>query len=495
MAYVFMYLAALAAGLILTPLVARLAQALNLFDQPGLRKIHASATPRLGGLAIVLSSAAALAAGMLTGNPVAMPFLTASPRMIVLGTAAAGVFLMGLADDIWGLRAWVKFLVQSLAALVVCAAGLRLTHLHVPGLVELPLGFWAWPLTCFWIVSISNALNLIDGLDGLAGGISLLACTTMGLLAWHLQLQISMTGLVVLMGSLCGFLVFNMHPARVFLGDCGALLLGFLLAESSMEASVHGGFLLGMGSLALVMGVPILDVCSSVARRLLQRRSISSPDRQHVHHRLLEMGLSHPQAVWVIHLATAGLALLALSMVAAGAWSRVGILLCGTGLLLVGFRRACMGSIIEATRSLSRNWRLWQTRRSLRRIFEAGQLQLRLADGFEDWWQGLCQTAEKMGISRIGMTVESRTGQHRSLLWVHDRYQAGPDPVHLAVPVAHRRSGPTLWMRAEIPTAKGLEAAGRVAARFTRLLEENSIAQIPAGPCQARYDGPDAKAA
>ena len=480
MDHLWLYIAAMAAALVLTPVVARVAAAMNLFDLPGLRKIHAAKTPRVGGVAILLAVGLAMLAGWASGNTAMRPLQVAGSRIWVLGAAAAVVFAMGLLDDIRGMRAGVKFLVQVGAALLVCASGIRLQVLGVDGWGHIDLGIWSWPITCFWIVSISNALNLIDGLDGLAGGISLIACGAMAVLAWRLNLGISVTGLVVLMGALTGFLFFNMHPAQVFLGDCGALLLGFLLAESSVEAASHSSELLGLGTLGLVLGVPILDVCASVGRRLLQRRSISAADRGHVHHRLLEMGLSHPAAVLAIHMATLMAAMVSLTLSGATDISRIAILGCGAALLVVLFRRACMGTLAGAAATVRDNLALWVHGRRLKRLFDGAQLRLRLADDFDQWWQGVCAAAESMGLGRMGMTIDSRANQHRSLIWTGPAFAGDGDRIHVDVPVRHRRPGPLLSLRIEIPVAHSLEAAGQIASRFVRLMEQNSIAHLPA---------------
>ncbi|MFW5841535.1 MAG: MraY family glycosyltransferase, partial [Planctomycetota bacterium] len=426
-----------------------------------------------------------------TGNEAVRKFLPISFQMKALAVAAGSVFLMGLADDIWGLRARTKFFIQLLSALTICAAGIRMETITLPGLFQLQLGIWSWPLTCFWIVSISNALNLIDGLDGLAGGISLLACAATAVIAWQLQLFISLTGLVVLMGALSGFLVFNIHPARVFLGDCGALFLGLLLAEASLETASHGGTLLGMGTMTLVLCIPILDVCSSVGRRLLQRRSIGSPDRQHIHHRMLDAGLSHPQVVFRIHLATAIMAGLSMFLIRATSLQRIGIVSVSLCLVFLLFRRVCTGSLANGIRTLGHNLSLWSAAGKLRRIHENGQLRMRLAEGFYPWWNALCDTSAKMGVARLGMTISSRTGQDRSLVWGNSESTDTGDSLHVEIPVRHRRPGPMLWLRAEIPVSSGTELAGRVAARLTRLLEENSIAEIPSAGSRTDQHGQD----
>jgi hypothetical protein len=340
---------------------------------------------------------------------------------------------------------------------------------------------WAWPVTAFWIVSISNAVNLTDGLDGLAGGTALIASGAMAVLAWHFILPISAVTLMAVMGGLTGFLFFNIHPARVFLGDCGALVLGFLLAVASVEAAQHGGALLALGMLAMCLGVPILDVCTSILRRLQQRRSISAADRGHIHHRLLQAGLSHPQAVLVLHLAATVNAALALTMIHAGGLGRAIILTCDAALMLVFFRRTVAIRIGELARALGKARRVRRHRRQVRRAFDDAQLVMALAEDFQQWWMAVTDAAARLGLARVAMSLEARDGQHRSLVWTAENYRPDEDHMQFNVPVRHRRRGPLMSLRVEIATAAGtrLELAGQTAGRFVRLIDEHSVADLP----------------
>ena len=170
------FLGATSLSLILTPLVARLARARQLVDRPGVRKLHSRAIPRVGGVAIIVAMVALTIAVMAVDSSVGRAFQSIQAKVIAMLCAAGFVALIGLIDDIRGLRARFKFLAQTAAAAVVCAAGIRITAIPVAGLFTLELGWLSWPATILWIVGITNAVNLIDGLDGLAAGICAAAC-------------------------------------------------------------------------------------------------------------------------------------------------------------------------------------------------------------------------------------------------------------------------------------------------------------------------------
>ncbi len=487
MDYLWIYIAATVTAMGLTPVVVRTARRLGLMDLPGMRKVHAVSTPRVGGVAVLASAGAALVLAIFTDNPTARLILSADTRAIAVIFAATIVFLMGLTDDIRGLRAEVKLTLQTAAAVAVAMAGYRVGALTWPG-GSIQLGIWAWPVTVFWIVSISNAVNLTDGLDGLAGGTALIACGAMAVLAWQFNLPVSASVLMAIMGALTGFLFYNIHPAQVFLGDCGALLLGFLLSVAAVEAAQHGGALLAMGMLAMCLGVPILDVCTSILRRFQQRRSISAPDRGHIHHRLLDAGLSHPQAVFVLHLAAAANAVLALAMVHASTVGRLAILACDAGLMIVFFRRTVAIRLGELIQALSKRNGLRKHRQRIRRAFDDAQLQLALASDFSTWWQSVQAAADRLELARISLMIQARDGSDRTLVWTGKSFAPGNQCMQFHLPIRHRRQGPLLWLRGEVRTFQGtqLEQAGQIASQFMRLLDEHSIAELPEAPAAAK---------
>lgn len=289
---------AFAVSLLATPMVRALARRSGLgVDHPSSRKIHKTPIPRLGGLAIMLSYAIALGAlKLLSGDRgVAWP-----PDMRVSWLAIAAVGLMfatGLIDDIAGLKPWQKLSGQLAAALIAYGSGVQIHFIQ-----NHPVDSWvSLPATVLWLILCCNAFNLIDGMDGLAAGIGFLATSTMfvaGIGQHNLGLSIVT---LPLCGALLGFLRYNFNPASIFLGDCGSLSIGFMLGCFGVLWSNKSATLLGMTAPIMALAVPLLDASVSVARRYLRNQPIFGGDRRHVHHRLLDLGLTHRKAVLMLY--------------------------------------------------------------------------------------------------------------------------------------------------------------------------------------------------
>ena len=479
MTYLSAYLTALAAALGLVPLLGGLAGRWGMVDAPGLRKVHSRAVPRVGGVGVFAAAAAALALVFAAGGRGAQSLWGLEPSMLAALAGTAVMFAVGLVDDARGLRARTKLLAQTLAGCLIFAGGLRFGSLSIAGWFSWDLGWLSLPATLLWVMGVTNAVNLIDGLDGLSGGIALVACGAVAALsAWMGRYGVSLVSLAA-MGSLTGFLVFNIHPARVFMGDAGTLSLGFFLGATSLYCSTHLGGLMGLGIVGLALGVALLDMFFSVLRRALERRSIFAPDRGHIHHRLLDLGLSQLQVVAIMHAVTLLAAGLGLLMLPASEPARFGILLCVIALLVVIFRRVGAVRLKDAVKALRHNWAIGRAIDVNRRTFEDGQLRLRAAGNFRQWWNAVCASADAAGFCRLNMTVESRDHVNRSLLWQADEHRySGEMTLRLAVPVRHRRPGDSLWLGMEIPVEDSLESAGHKAALFVRLLEEHSLAEL-----------------
>ncbi len=307
------FLIAAAISAAVTPVARSVARHVGAIDVPGARKIHLSATPRLGGAAVAAGCAGALVAASalkpvldLTGPPVL------SHSAAALATGAAMVFAVGVIDDVRGMSAWAKLAVMSVAAWVVLANDIRIHHFTLFG-TTYELGVLEWPLTFCWIVGVTNAFNLVDGLDGLATGLAIIAATSCGLiLVVRGDLQNAVV-LVALVGAAVGFLPYNFNPASIFLGDCGSLVVGFVLAVTAITGWQKGATALAVGAPLLVLALPIADALGSIARRLVGRQPIFSPDQRHIHHWLLKIGLSHRSAVLVLYGLAVSLAIAAIA--------------------------------------------------------------------------------------------------------------------------------------------------------------------------------------
>lgn len=297
------FLGAFLLAVVMTPLVRRAAPALGLIDLPGDRKVHVVPTPRGGGIAIflgVLIPALILpAAGVLAG-------VESSPglrvQLVAIGLGAVVLFLTGLADDRWSLSWKLRLGLQFLVAACVAGSGVRAT-------VFVSQPWFGFGLTVLWILVLTNAMNFLDNMDGLSAGIGLIAAALFASIlllmveraAWEVALL-----LLLLAGSLCGFLVWNRPPAAIFMGDCGSNLIGFLLATLTVAGTFYqrSGSRHVMLAPLCVMAVPLYDFCTVILIRLLQGRSPFHGDKSHVSHRLVDLGLKPVYAVLTVHLMT-----------------------------------------------------------------------------------------------------------------------------------------------------------------------------------------------
>jgi len=304
---------AFALAAIATPLVGVFARRFGMLDVPGGRRVHPRPIPRPGGLAIAVAFGVAIASfwvvDRLSGGPFLIPEEVRSPRFTLTAIAALLGVGIGLVDDLFELRARWQLLGLGLVAAVIVLAGIHIDFVNDPlsdRLVELAFPV-AVAFTMFWIVGMNVALNFIDGLDGLAAGVAAIAAVTLGGLALLPQVAepfVAWMGFT-LAGAIAGFLLFNFHPARLFLGTTGVAFLGTMLAVLSIFGTAK------VAAALLVLGVPIIDTFYVLVRRMLSGRPPYAPDRGHFHHRLLDVGLTHQQAVLFIYGMTAILGTLA----------------------------------------------------------------------------------------------------------------------------------------------------------------------------------------
>lgn len=317
--YLWLGLTSAVLVLMLTPLIGRVSIKLGLVDAPGGRKVHARPVPRLGGVAVVLAAVAAL--GLAVGAGFGAADLW--PAMRPFAVAGGIIFLVGLIDDIWDLGPLPKLLAEFGAAAVMMSSGLLIERVTLLG-TTWPLGWVAWPVTAAWLVGVTNAFNLIDGVDGLAAGIVALAgtaCAAILVVRGHAPEAILLASFV---GAALGFLCFNFAPASIFLGDSGSLLFGFLLASTAITGWQKGATALATAVPLMMFAVPIVDSAMALSRRASARpaegrsvtatlRRIAQPDREHIHHRLLALGWSERRTVLMLYGITAIFSLLALA--------------------------------------------------------------------------------------------------------------------------------------------------------------------------------------
>lgn len=266
-------------------------------DNPGERKIHKEPTPRLGGVAIWLGTI--LTFWIVVALIGRYPYGNCLSGILIGGSI---MFLLGLVDDIYTLSAKFKFTVQIGAALIAVLLGVKIDEIWNPFGAPIPLGLMSIPVTTIWIVALSNAMNFIDGVDGLAGAVSTISAVSFAVIVLSTQPNpISAMVAVVLAGAMMGFLAFNFKPAKIFMGDSGALFAGFMLASLAvigmMKTTAFTIFLP-----VFIFAVPILDINYSVIRRLLKGKSPFNPDAEHIHHKLISSGISQNNTVFILML-------------------------------------------------------------------------------------------------------------------------------------------------------------------------------------------------
>lgn len=314
-----------------TPPVKNFAHKVGAIDVPkDARRMHKKPIPRLGGLAIY--------GGFLCSILI---FGQLDETMLCVLLGAAIIVALGIFDDVLALGAKLKFVVQIVAAAIpVCIGDLQIgLFTNLNPLSDTPfvhLGILAVPATIIWIVGITNAVNLIDGLDGLAVGVSSIAAITMlavALLTGNMPIAITMAALA---GACIGFMPYNLNPAKIFMGDTGSTFLGYMLATVSIMGLFKFYAVISFAVPFLILGLPIFDTANAIIRRVAAGRSPMSPDRGHVHHKLIDMGFNQKQAVAILYAISATLGLIAVVLTSSGEVKAIVLLLAVLAAILVG---------------------------------------------------------------------------------------------------------------------------------------------------------------
>lgn len=277
------------ASILVTPLIKKFALAIGATDKPNKRKVHLKIMPRLGGLAIYIS--------FIIGFLILQP---ESPYKIPILIGSVIIIITGFLDDLFDISAKWKFFGQVIAALVVILNGVDIDFINLPFGGQMEFGIFTIPLTIIWIVGITNAINLIDGLDGLAAGVSTIALITISGMAFIMNDAFVLTIALILLAGTLGFLPYNFYPAKIFLGDTGALFLGYMISVISL-LGFKNVTVISFVVPILILGVPISDTFFAIIRRIVNRQPISMPDKSHLHHCLLNLGYGHRNTVLMIY--------------------------------------------------------------------------------------------------------------------------------------------------------------------------------------------------
>ncbi|MBI5723133.1 MAG: undecaprenyl/decaprenyl-phosphate alpha-N-acetylglucosaminyl 1-phosphate transferase [Planctomycetes bacterium] len=490
--YLAAFGAALAVSWLATPLVIRLAWARGFIDRPGGRKVHSSPVPRIGGAVFALAMMVVAMPMLFLSDRTHQQAVASQTQLLALMGLSLLMFLVGLVDDIRGLRARTKLIFQLIAALGICWAGIRIEIVGIGGIAKADIGWLSWPATVIWIVVITNAVNLIDGLDGLAAGIAAITCAVLAVFSFATGQVIMAMMMLVMLGSLLGFLCFNFNPARIFMGDCGTLFLGFFLAAASVQSTTKSQTIVALALPALSLGLPIFDAAFSILRRFLERRSIFSPDRSHIHHRLLDMGLRQRHAVIVLYVVTLLAGGLGLFMLVMNHFGILSIFLGVCLMLLIVFRVAGAVRFGQIFGRLLGNWRLGRQSRASQQRLQRLQAALKRCGNLAQWWRCTRLAAMELGFAGLKVRAQNPGRAEQTLHW-----QAGPNlrtdpptgevPPRAAAPasikfLAHLRADDTnLEIELLAPVGGSIESVGRRLAIFGQLIDERGRIQMEDG--------------
>ena len=410
--YLIAFIAALVTCTALTPVARGLALRYGAVSDPGGRHVNERCIPRLGGAAIALAWGVPLLA-LVIFHPACRALVGEHDRHLT-GVVGGGALLclVGALDDVRGLRAVHKLLAQVLVAIGAFVLGFRIEAVFLPFVGTLEMGVFALPITVLWVVGITNAVNLIDGLDGLAAGIAFFAAFTSFAVA-HLSGSafVALT-MATLMGALVGFLFFNFNPARIFMGDSGSYFLGYLLATTALAGGVQQKASTAVSLLVpvIALGLPIFDTLFSMFRRVLERRPIFSPDRGHVHHRLLELGLTHRRAVIVLYGVSVVLAAGAIAVSLGRSWE-VGLALISVSIVFVGLVRF-LGYFEYLHARSRRNSRFYDEKTNRLRLAARQVLPvLAAATSEKRIFEALAELATICEFSRVALVVNGADAQ------------------------------------------------------------------------------------
>lgn len=424
----------------LTPQVARIALRWRVLDKPSPRKVHARPIPRAGGVALALAFAVALGS-VIAIHDLSLKHLAIDSRIAAFFVAGLLALLLGLCDDVRGLGARWKLAAQIGVALISYAGGIHIHLVALPGIGEITLGWSSLPITVFWFLLIMNALNLIDGLDGLASGITLFVALTL-LIVWNSPSNLIVAlSLAALAGASLGFLGHNFHPASIFLGDSGSYFLGYNLAALSVLGSLKSETAVAILIPIIALGVPVIDALWSPVRRFILGQRIFMPDRDHIHHRLLKLGYTHRRAVLMLYAITIAMGVVSLTLIHAQDDRAALVLVVVGSAVIFGIRWLGYLPFIDRERvvgwlgTVSDELGLRRARRS----FLECQAMIASARSVEHLWAGVAAAAEFLKIESCELRLEpSLAGGPDPVLFQHRRDIApagARHPMRISLPV------------------------------------------------------------
>jgi UDP-GlcNAc:undecaprenyl-phosphate GlcNAc-1-phosphate transferase len=404
------FLSAACLALAITPLVVRWAAGRGICDYPSSRRVHADCIPRAGGIAIFLAFVFSyLGSFFLISDDLSDVIHYREQVFFLLG--ACCIFALGLWDDIRSLAPWIKFAGQIAVGLLVWFGGIDVELLSVTlhrGVV-LP-GWLSLVVTVFWVVLLINAINLIDGLDGLAAGICLFVSITLLSLCFSTGKPMLVIGFSALAGACLGFLRYNFNPAIVFMGDCGSYLLGYLLAALTIQGAMKSHAALALLVPVIALGVPLLDTLLAPVRRFVLGKDMFRPDQSHIHHILLKLGYSQRRVVMIIYAITVFLGMVALAFVFAKDQLSAYLLVLPGILIFFSVKKLGYLEYVAADkiwgwlRDITDEAGLSNERRSFLNI----QMLIMRSQTVEELWQSIITAVEKLDFDMAELYLEGR---------------------------------------------------------------------------------------
>jgi len=428
---IFIFFITFLSSLLLTPIVIRIAKRFNLVDIPMDRKVHDKPVPRLGGVSLFLSFFVALTIFILN-KPMYMDLAAHDPRLPLFLIGLTASFLLGFWDDIRRLSSRFKFLGQLLIAVFSYYAGIKITVVSFPFVGALHLGYFALPITVFWFLLAMNAINLIDGLDGLAAGICLFVSMTMMVICLTDGRLLPALGFAALGGSLIGFLNYNFNPASIFMGDGGSYFLGYFIAALSILGLIKGQVATAILIPLIALGVPMIDTLFAPVRRFILGREMFQPDKSHLHHRLLKMGLSHRRTVLVIYGATILLGMI--SIVLIHSQDEVAALILITlGFGVIFFGRFCWLKDFFNIKRIGRWFQDVSFASGIsyeRRVFLNHQMAIAEAKDINEFWVEVCNALQSLEFDLAELTLFDGPGTSSTGLQKEGGLHGQEDQVH-----------------------------------------------------------------
>ncbi len=433
------FVASMLTGAVLTPSVRTRAHRYGALDHAlTSRKVHGKPIPRLGGIAIVLAFYAPLVALLFVDSGVGRNFYENPHKAFGLFAGGVAIAALGVWDDLKGANAKTKFTVQFAVAGAMYALGFRIDHIANPYGEPIQLGYLALPFTMLWIAGVVNAMNLIDGLDGLAGGVALIAISTTFAIAVIGAQPLMILFTAALAGAVLGFLFYNFNPASIFMGDTGSMFLGFVLATTAIQTNQKSSTAVAIVVPIIALGVPIADTLLAMARRAARGAPLFSADRGHIHHRLLALGLSHRQTVLVLYGASIALGFAALALSYASSSQSTYFLLALSGVAYLALRALGYINLEKTQRLLQDRRRNLELRATIRRIGDG----LRSGQSVEEAWIVLNFAARALGASAVALHLPDE-GQGDPNRFTEGFDEAGADLFRARYGVLPERPGDT----------------------------------------------------